>query len=316
MRTLLAAALVLAVPAIGAAQLDEPPVVDPAAFPPLPEVPEALRARVDHARRLVRRTNRCRMDDGADWGASSREGYFSTEHGCNEWFDELYRLPIEVQVHAFGIEYVRNSMVEWPAQAGPRYYERDWLYYLGTIHHPLPDRARRHELQVPYLIRALSVLTRDTERHRVNADEVIWALREVTLEPVVARALAGRAEPATDDERRRVAREAWLAWAREHPTPEPLDAVRARGLADAEALLDSPSSTGLTEAFYIRWRMSRRRDDWAALCRRVLASPALSDPHRRSIQGRCTFARIGWREMARLHREARAAREVPSPATP
>lgn len=315
MRATLVAVALLAVPALASAQVDEPPVVDPAVFPPLPAVPEALREHVVRARRLVRRTNRCGGYDRFDWGDGLREGFVTGPPQCDEWYDTVYRMPREVRIHAYGLEYVRDAMVEWPASAPPRFYQWSWLRDLGRMHQPTVERDHFHELQVPYLLRALSVLTRDTDRHRTNAWEVVRTLREVTLEPVVARTFAERDVPEDELERRRIVREAWLAWAREHPTPEPLDTVRARGIAAAEPFLSSDRSIVLLDAFYIRWRRNRVRDDWAALCRQVLASPALTDDDRRAVQQRCTYSRIGWREMARLHREARAARNAEAPSS-
>ncbi len=299
----------LALPAQVAAQVDEPPVVDPNVSPRLPVIPPALAAQVERARRLVRRTNRCRVDDGDDWGSSAREGYIRSPRDCYAWEEQIDAMPREVRIHAYGLEYVRNAMIVWPASAGPRYYERAWLWHLGRGGQPVLEPDRHHPLQIPYLVRALSALDQDTLRHQVNAGEVIRTLREVTRQPVTGRALEGYVARDGLARRRRIAA-AWVAWQEARDPAESFEAMRARGLEEAEAGLSSETSATLADAFFIRWRASRRLADWAPLCRRVLGSPALSASDRRQVSHRCTYSRIGWREMTRLHREARARRRA------
>lgn len=294
------------VPSWAMAQLDEPPVVDRDTFPALPDIPADVADHVAEARAFARRINRCRVNDRERTHFYNlREELLSDR--CYRWWDRTETHGREVQIHAVGLEYVRNAMIEWPL---PRAQQFEWLmlWALGRYHGPMrPPTERHHILQVPYLISALSAMTRDDPRHRRNAEEVINALREATLAPVTGTALVGHEAEREVTQRAAIA-QAWLEWFRTVPADTTLEALRARGLEAAEPLLDSEHSAELEDAFFVRWRASNRRADWAALCRRVLASPHLLRAERHRVTERCIYSRIGYPEMRRLGRQARRAR--------
>jgi len=298
---------------------DDEITIDRAAFPPLPAVPAESADQVRRLRRLVRRVNRCRATEtGGDWGQGGREGFSFGPRGCSAWLLEVREAPLEARVHAIGLEYVYNAMRTWPPQSGARYYEQVWLQMLGMDRSARGPRAEDlHIHTVAYLLRALSVLTRDDRRHRINAQAVFETLRDFTFYPAVALTVEGRSFE-SELERRAAITETWMTWAR-GPHPDNLAELRAEGRARVAAILESSASgEALLDAVFIEWNAVRRVAHRASVCRRVLASPALIGADRRLLHQRCAYARLTNTEMRQLHREARRARRAleAAPAEP